>query len=159
MLRNEEPRRQRGLHRSSARRPHSQERQRRQGQHLLLRHVSFAADVTPKPPPCNSSNSRRPFFSVSTLHEHIPPTFLVVYWEIQFFLNFSGADELQGHIDYGLYSAPAAGVWSAAFLLLFHSSLLNPILLDGYTFCCGSDGRWLVLGPIPEGLGRLWFSG
>jgi hypothetical protein len=97
MLRNEEPRRQRGFHRSSARRPHSQERQRRQGQHLLLRHVSFATNITPKPPPCNSSNSRRPFFSVSTLHEHIPPTFLVIYWEIQFFLNFSGANELQGH--------------------------------------------------------------
>jgi hypothetical protein len=71
MLRNEEPRRQRGFHRSSARRPHSQERQRRQGQRLLLRHVSFA-NATPAPPPCD-------FSSVSTLHEHIPPTFSVVY--------------------------------------------------------------------------------
>ena len=43
MLRNEEPRRQRGFHRSSARRPHSQERQRRQGQHFMLCHVSFAS--------------------------------------------------------------------------------------------------------------------
>jgi hypothetical protein len=43
------------------------------------------------------------------------------------------------------------------FLFLFPSSLLDPILLDGYTCCCGS-GAWSDIG----GLGTIrvpWLAG
>jgi hypothetical protein len=158
MLRNEEPRRQRGVHRSSARRPHSQERQRRQGQHLLLCHVSFA--------PASHQHLRR-----ATLPTRGGPSFLYRHYTniyprpfssyIGRFSSFLISPERTSYkdIDYGLCSPSAAGVWSAAFLLLFHSSLLHSILTDGYTSCCESDGRWLVLGPISEGSGRLGSCG
>jgi hypothetical protein len=51
---------------------------------------------------------------------------------------------------------PAAGVWSAASLFLFSSSLLRSILTDGYTCCsCGSDGAWSDIGE----LGIPWLTG
>jgi hypothetical protein len=44
---------------------------------------------------------------------------------------------------------PAAGVWSAASLFLFHSSLLHSVLTNGYTCCsCGSDGAWSDIGEL-----------
>ena len=63
----------------------------------MLRHVSLA-NVTPKPPPCNFLDPRRPFFSVSTTRTYTPDLFrrILTYmeWEIRFlFLNLSGANE------------------------------------------------------------------
>jgi Rho family protein len=70
MLGDEEPRRQRGFHRSRPRRPHGQERQRRQRQLLMLRHVKLAQRYS-------SSHGMRPTIANSLLlyrHKHIPPT-------------------------------------------------------------------------------------
>jgi hypothetical protein len=60
------------------------------------------------------------------------------------FINLPGANELHGHRLWTLLRFGCAGVWSAAFCFLFHSSLLDPILLDGYTCCCGS-GAWCLV--------------
>jgi GTPase SAR1 family protein len=75
MLSNEEPRRQRSVHRSRSRRPHGQERQGRQRQLLMLRHVNLHTRQN------SSSHGMRPTIANSLLlyrHKHIPPTLHVV---------------------------------------------------------------------------------
>jgi small GTP-binding protein len=67
VLRHEEPRRQRGFHRSSPRRPHGQERQGRQRQQLMQRHVSCL------PPPSILGTRLRLQISLLYRHTNIYP--------------------------------------------------------------------------------------